>query len=55
MSKTRPKEVDSPEVVRNGLIELRNRLLTDNDFDNAVLLSHAIVWLAYLIQIEHGS
>jgi len=49
---SRPTEVDSPTVVRDGLIDIRNQALVMGNFSLAVLLSHAIAWLAYLIELE---
>jgi len=38
--------IDKREVVREGLIELRNAMLTIPRFDETLLLSHAIWWLS---------
>lgn len=38
--------IDSRESVREGLIELRNAMLTIPRWDETLLLSHAIWWLA---------
>jgi len=38
--------IDRREVVREGLVELRNAMLTIPRFDETLLLSHAIWWLS---------
>lgn len=50
----RPTEVDEPKVVRQGLIEKRNKALSRRHFDAdlVVLLSHAIAWLGYLVEVD---
>lgn len=38
--------IDSKEIVRDGLIELRDAMLTISRFHESMLLTHAIWWLA---------
>src|SRR5882724_4746102 len=38
--------IDKKSVVREGLVELRNAMLTIPRFDETLLLSHAIWWLS---------
>jgi len=40
--------IDTYDAVRDGVIALRNQLLTRGTFDAAVLLSHLIWWLSVL-------
>lgn len=48
----RPKDVDSPQLIREQLIDMRNVALYDCRFEEAALLSHAIAWLYWLIELE---
>jgi hypothetical protein len=40
--------IDRYDVTRNGLVTLRDAALTNDDFIDAVQLSHAIWWLTLL-------
>lgn len=43
--------IDTAASVREGLIEMRGAMLVSNDFQGAVLLTHAIWWLSTIQEV----
>lgn len=48
----RPYEEDTIHDVRNATITLRDLSLNTMMFNDAILLTHVIAWLFYLIELE---
>ena len=48
----RSTEIDTTTIIRDAMIERRNKALMDTNFDDAVLFSHVIAALAYCLELE---
>lgn len=47
--------IDTAEIVREGLIELRNEKLKAAEFGETVLLTHAIWWMSTIQRVMDGA